>query len=216
MSRLFFCVESCPENGHSYGIQVARLAGLPEEVLLRAREILNNLEKGEFEERGQPRLARSRKPRQAPAEPQLPLFSCSDDPLRTALQELDIANLTPLEGLNLLHELQRWCNPMLFSRNGFVFLWLILFLLPAALCHAGADGSYRQTRQQYDSLVASQKKQLYRDNWEQVIKRFDGFARAYPEHSKAPAAIYLAGKASQAPLYHLPQVGGCRGGGQLL
>ena len=42
----------------SYGIQVARLAGLPPEVIQRAHEILNNLEAGEFEETGQPKLAR--------------------------------------------------------------------------------------------------------------------------------------------------------------
>ena len=41
----------------SYGIQVARLAGLPVEVIGRAREILNNLEEGEFSETGQPKLA---------------------------------------------------------------------------------------------------------------------------------------------------------------
>jgi DNA mismatch repair protein MutS len=92
---------------HSYGIQVARLAGLPEEVLGRAREILNNLERGEFEEQGQPRLARSQQPRECPVEPQLSLFGGLDDPLRNRLQELDIAHLTPLEGLNLLHELQK-------------------------------------------------------------------------------------------------------------
>ncbi|MFH0909174.1 MAG: DNA mismatch repair protein MutS [bacterium] len=42
----------------SYGIQVARLAGLPPEVITRAREILSNLEEGEFEETGQPKLAK--------------------------------------------------------------------------------------------------------------------------------------------------------------
>lgn len=42
----------------SYGIQVARLAGLPPEVISRAREILKNLEEGEFEETGQPKLAK--------------------------------------------------------------------------------------------------------------------------------------------------------------
>jgi DNA mismatch repair protein MutS len=44
----------------SYGIQVARLAGLPSEVIDRAKEILANLEEGEFGETGQPRLARRR------------------------------------------------------------------------------------------------------------------------------------------------------------
>lgn len=45
----------------SYGIQVARLAGLPPEVIQRAREILSNLEEGEFEETGKPKLAQHRK-----------------------------------------------------------------------------------------------------------------------------------------------------------
>ena len=45
----------------SYGIQVARLAGLPDDVIARAREILGNLEEGEFGEQGQPKLARRRK-----------------------------------------------------------------------------------------------------------------------------------------------------------
>ncbi len=42
----------------SYGIEVARLAGLPPEVLARARELLKNLEAGEFDPSGRPRLAR--------------------------------------------------------------------------------------------------------------------------------------------------------------
>ena len=58
----------------SYGIQVARLAGLPPEVIARAHEILNNLEAGEFEETGQPKLAK-RYGRKGAAHPdQLPLF----------------------------------------------------------------------------------------------------------------------------------------------
>lgn len=58
----------------SYGIQVARLAGLPADVIGRAREILNNLEEGEFSESGQPKLAQryGRKGRRDPN--QLPLF----------------------------------------------------------------------------------------------------------------------------------------------
>jgi DNA mismatch repair protein MutS len=45
----------------SYGIQVARLAGLPGEVIDRAKEILANLEDGEFSEAGQPKLARHKR-----------------------------------------------------------------------------------------------------------------------------------------------------------
>jgi DNA mismatch repair protein MutS len=58
----------------SYGIQVARLAGLPQEVVDRAREILLNLEDGEFGEAGQPKLALHR-PRKGKSHPgQMALF----------------------------------------------------------------------------------------------------------------------------------------------
>jgi DNA mismatch repair protein MutS len=58
----------------SYGIQVARLAGLPPEVIQRAHEILNNLEAGEFEETGQPKLARRYGKKGAAPSNQLNLF----------------------------------------------------------------------------------------------------------------------------------------------
>ena len=59
----------------SYGIQVARLAGMPDPVVRRAKEILANLEEGEFSEEGQPKLARRRsRPAAAPPLDQLTLF----------------------------------------------------------------------------------------------------------------------------------------------
>ena len=58
----------------SYGIQVARLAGLPAAVIERAREILANLEEGEFGEAGQPKIARKRPPKPKKDENQLRLF----------------------------------------------------------------------------------------------------------------------------------------------
>ncbi|MBV5338428.1 MAG: DNA mismatch repair protein MutS, partial [Deltaproteobacteria bacterium] len=91
---------------HSYGIQVARLAGMPSDVIERAKEILRNLESGEFEE-GAPRLAKSsRKPPREPS-PQFSLFETSEDQLRQRLKKLNISTLTPLEALNLLDELKR-------------------------------------------------------------------------------------------------------------
>ncbi len=60
----------------SYGIQVARLAGLPADVIARAKEILANLEEGELGETGQPKLAqvRMRRATKSPTENQLSLF----------------------------------------------------------------------------------------------------------------------------------------------
>ncbi len=62
----------------SYGIQVAKLAGVPQEVVDRAREVLENLEAGSLDPMGLPRLARSRR-RPARAAPQLHLFGAKPD-----------------------------------------------------------------------------------------------------------------------------------------
>jgi len=58
----------------SYGIHVARLAGLPQTVLERAQEILRNLEEGEFEAEGTPKLARHRAQRKKIGSSQMNLF----------------------------------------------------------------------------------------------------------------------------------------------
>jgi DNA mismatch repair protein MutS len=91
---------------HSYGIQVARLAGLPLPVIERAREVLKNLESGEFENEGEPRLARSKTRKKMVSSPQMSLFETAPDALRRRLADLDISVLTPLEALNLLDELK--------------------------------------------------------------------------------------------------------------
>jgi DNA mismatch repair protein MutS len=92
---------------HSYGIQVARLAGLPAQVIDRAREVLRNLESGEFEREGEPRLARSRRGKNSVPVPQLSLFDSGSDEIRRRLDELDTAVLTPLEALNILDQLKK-------------------------------------------------------------------------------------------------------------
>jgi DNA mismatch repair protein MutS len=88
----------------SYGIEVARKAGLPPAVIRRARQILQNLEGKELDERGQPRLARQAG---RAAGEQLALFGSAPDPLREALRELDPARMTPLEALVALDRLKR-------------------------------------------------------------------------------------------------------------
>jgi DNA mismatch repair protein MutS len=63
----------------SYGIQVARLAGLPEKVVLRSKEILANLEEGEFGDAGQPKIARRRPRGQTAPDAQMDMFSDSGE-----------------------------------------------------------------------------------------------------------------------------------------
>jgi DNA mismatch repair protein MutS len=84
----------------SYGIHVARLAGLPRETLLRAQEVLGNLESGELTLEGLPRIAGHTG--QAPDAPQLELFPGNEHEVLRQLRELDPDRLTPLEALQLL------------------------------------------------------------------------------------------------------------------
>jgi DNA mismatch repair protein MutS len=86
----------------SYGIHVAQLAGLPDGVVLRAREILGTLE-GEHRVVPGPPPDAARDPGQLPlfAEPPVP------DPMVEELRLIDVNSLTPLEALNRLAELQR-------------------------------------------------------------------------------------------------------------
>ncbi len=92
-------------SSHSYGIQVARLAGVPAHVIQRAREILENLESGQWDDAGQPRLAPSRKARGQPEEEQPSLFPAAH-PIEEDILQLNLPEMTPLEALNKLQELQ--------------------------------------------------------------------------------------------------------------
>ena len=92
---------------HSYGIQVARLAGLPQGVIERSKEILLNLEKGEFSAEGLPRIAKGKRSVVAEPSPQLSLFDTNADRIIRRLEEINIAAITPLEALNLLDDLKR-------------------------------------------------------------------------------------------------------------
>jgi DNA mismatch repair protein MutS len=93
-------------TNRSYGIQVARLAGIPAQVLDRAREILKNIESGELNGAGEPVLARSKRPVEKDASVQLSLFTTSDQIVINTLKKLDISNMTPLEALNRLNALK--------------------------------------------------------------------------------------------------------------
>jgi len=89
----------------SYGIHVARLAGIPRAVNERAKEILNQLEAEQLDAHGQAKLARRGKKKQA-GDLQLLLFEPAEHPLLDRLRTLDVNATTPLEALRLLQEWQ--------------------------------------------------------------------------------------------------------------
>jgi DNA mismatch repair protein MutS len=87
----------------SYGIEVAKLAGLPEEVVRRAREVLTEHENAELRLSAQLASHESLAPRST----QLTIFTPLSQPVLEQLRDLDLNNLTPLEALNLLAELKK-------------------------------------------------------------------------------------------------------------
>lgn len=92
---------------HSFGIHVAKLAGMPKSIVKRANVILKELESGS----GKEQLAASLKEDPKKAQPvQLSLFQLDDPVLcqvRDEILHLDINNLTPIEALNKLNEIKR-------------------------------------------------------------------------------------------------------------
>jgi DNA mismatch repair protein MutS len=81
----------------SYGIEVAKLAGLPDAVINKAKGYLR-----ELETEGTVRAAA-----QMPAEDQISLSDLGADEVRRILQETDLNTLTPIEAMNLLFDLQK-------------------------------------------------------------------------------------------------------------
>ena len=97
-------------SDRSYGIQVARLAGLPPAVVARAREILNGLERDELSRGGRPSLSGAAEDRQR----QPGLFQApvpGDDPIHRRLRAIDINELTPMQALSLLADLKDEAGP---------------------------------------------------------------------------------------------------------
>lgn len=89
---------------HSYGIQVAQMAGLPPFVTNRAKEILFNLEDKEltpFE------LKKAKSKKMSNDDFQISLFEMKDDELRKEISDLSVDSMTPIEALNRLNELKK-------------------------------------------------------------------------------------------------------------
>ena len=97
----------------SYGIQVAKLAGVPDMVIDRAKEIVNQLSDNDITEKVQSIIVDQKDVKHKPVKydevdlSQMSLFdTVKDEDVIQELQEIDISNLTPLDALNVLYKLQ--------------------------------------------------------------------------------------------------------------
>ncbi|NOY78132.1 MAG: DNA mismatch repair protein MutS [Calditrichaeota bacterium] len=97
-------------SDQSYGIQVARLAGLPKEVISRAKEVLANLEADVLTPNREPKIARHRRASARERALQMDLFETENREIKQALESIDVNRLTPLEALLKLNELKSLIN----------------------------------------------------------------------------------------------------------
>ena len=90
----------------SYGIHVARLAGVPKAVVERAKDILVQLEAEHHDVDGKAKIATIEPPEPESGHPhyfQLSLFGAGDHPLLDEIREVDVNNMTPMEALSRIH-----------------------------------------------------------------------------------------------------------------
>jgi DNA mismatch repair protein MutS len=92
-------------TNRSYGIQVARLAGIPEDVIARAKKILYGIENNSHEYKG-PSTAVIEKDISKRKQVQLGLFENPENAVIESIHHLDLSRMTPLEALNCLDKLQ--------------------------------------------------------------------------------------------------------------
>lgn len=93
-------------SSNSFGIHVAKMAGLPTKLTTRAEEILEQLQKSTTDDHKSKKVdTKSIRPRKV--EPrQLSIFEFRDDELREKLQQIDVEKITPLQAIELLFELK--------------------------------------------------------------------------------------------------------------
>ncbi|MBR0104605.1 MAG: DNA mismatch repair protein MutS, partial [Firmicutes bacterium] len=90
---------------HSYGIQVARLAGLPRKVITRSKQILKKLDAADINRKTR-KLAEDSKSNAEDAQ-QMDIFTAKETLLSEELQKIDVMSLTPIEAIQTLFELQK-------------------------------------------------------------------------------------------------------------
>lgn len=91
----------------SYGIHVARLAGIPREVIQRARIILNNLEAATLDVNGKPKFAPLKTAQNNKQPAQLKLFLSKQDMVIEEIKKLETSRMSPLEALNKLDDFKK-------------------------------------------------------------------------------------------------------------
>ena len=84
----------------SYGVEVAKLAGLPNSVITRSREILRELESGDARHAAAPKAAETE------FDDQVSMLDMTAQNIRLALEAMSVETMTPIEAMNELYKLK--------------------------------------------------------------------------------------------------------------
>ena len=91
---------------HSYGVQVARLAGLPKKVIRRAGEILKKLDAADITRKAK-KIAKESKELNEQESTQIDMFTMKETQLIDEINKIDVMKLTPIEAMQVLFDLQK-------------------------------------------------------------------------------------------------------------
>ena len=96
---------------HSYGVQVAKLAGLPHKVIRRSGQILKQLNAADITKKAKKIAAESKENAEESAK-QIDMFSVGENQMIDEISKLDVMTMTPIEALQKLFELQKKARGM--------------------------------------------------------------------------------------------------------
>ena len=91
---------------HSYGIQVARLAGLPAKVIKRSGQILKQLNTADITKKAK-KLSKESEENSTQTTTQMDMFSIQETQIIDEINKIDVMNLTPMEAMQTLFDLQK-------------------------------------------------------------------------------------------------------------
>ena len=91
---------------HSYGVQVARLAGLPKKVIRRAGEILKKLDAADITRKAK-KIAKESKELNEQESTQIDMFTMKETQLIDEINKIDVMKLIPIEAMQVLFDLQK-------------------------------------------------------------------------------------------------------------
>ena len=186
-------------TSRSYGIQVARIAGLPHKVIERAREILDNLERGEGDEVGSVRIARDGSVKDKQETLQLSLLGAGAASQKMDPESGHFFHESP-GGFDRDQQNEGVPKPPVIMTTHWIQILLILTLLiftrheALGQSSSGAKALLEKADRCADTLSQAKDKKKLRHKWVECVDAYRDVASRYPQSEEAGWALYKGAK----------------------